>query len=513
MNVLWELVTSNEFEKTLTGAADDRRKRMRKTGCANNDSEVTSDACAGLSMTTLVAASASTAPIDGSRARRDAVVRHAAVLVLWSSLLLVAYWWAAGGGIAGLAGWTGALDSVGRLAGLIASVLLLAQVLLLARLPVLEHAYGQDRLARTHRLVGFTSFTLMLAHIGLITIGYADGRLRGAWTTFWGLTVDYPGMLLAVAGTACLVAVVVTSVRAARRRLRYESWHLLHLYAYLGVGLALPHQLWTGQEFLASPARTVFWWGAWILTASAVLVWRVALPLWRSARYGLRVTGIVVEAPGVVSVQLIGHDRGPRPEAGQFFTFRFRSGRGWSRAHPYSLSAAPIDGRLRFTAKVVGDGSAALLDLRPRTRVLVEGPYGRLSGRARTRRRVALIGAGVGVTPLRALAEGLHYATGDAVLLYRFPDRPLFEAEFEGLARSRGLRVRLLPGHRRAAGSWLGDGVPPIDDVTALTTLVPDIADRDIYVCGPDDWADDVRRAARATGVPDDRIHVESFGW
>ena len=66
--------------------------------------------------------------------------------------------------------------------------------------------------------------------------------------------IDYPGMLLAVAGTACLVMVVVTSVRAARRRLRYESWHLLHLYAYLGVGLALPHQLWTGQEFIGSAA-------------------------------------------------------------------------------------------------------------------------------------------------------------------------------------------------------------------------------------------------------------------
>ena len=49
--------------------------------------------------------------------------------------------------------------------------------------------------------------------------------------------------------------------------------------------------------------------------------------------------------------------------------------------------------------------------------MLVEGPYGRLSGRARTRRQVALIGAGVGITPLRALAEGLDYAPGEAVLL------------------------------------------------------------------------------------------------
>ena len=62
-------------------------------------------------------------------------------------------------------------------------------------------------------------------------------------------------MLLATAGTALLVMVVVTSVRAARRRLRYESWHLLHLYAYLGVGLALPHQLWTGTDFVVLAVR------------------------------------------------------------------------------------------------------------------------------------------------------------------------------------------------------------------------------------------------------------------
>ena len=47
----------------------------------------------------------------------------------------------------------------------------------MARLPVLEHAFGQDRLAVLHRLVGFTSFNLMLAHVVLITWGYAAGDL------------------------------------------------------------------------------------------------------------------------------------------------------------------------------------------------------------------------------------------------------------------------------------------------------------------------------------------------
>ena len=454
-------------------------------------------------------------PVDSRRARLDTVVRLASMAALWSGLLLVSYWWATGGGIQDLGGWQSGLTSAGRLTGLLASLLLLVQLLLMARVPVLERAFGQDRLARLHRLVGFSSFTLMVGHVVLITWGYAAGELARTPATLWELTVDYPGMLLAVAGTACLVMVVMTSVKAARRALRYESWHLIHLYAYLGVGLALPHQLWTGQDFVASTGRTVFWWSLWIASAGAVLVWRVALPLVRSAHWGLRVTSVVPEGDGVLSVHMTAR-RGSTldVEAGQFLSFRFLGGRGWTRAHPYSLSAAPDGPNLRITVKVVGDGSAALRLLRPGSRVLVEGPYGRLSARARTRPRVALIGAGVGVTPLRALAEGLAYAPGDAVLLYRYSGvRPLFADELQVLAAERGLDVVWLPGHRRSPGSWLGAGVGPADDLTALTSWVPDIAERDVYVCGPEAWAEDVRRTTEAAGLPADRFHVECFGW
>src|SRR5436190_954768 len=138
---------------------------------------------------------------------------------------------------------------------------------------------------RYHRVVGFTSFNLLLGHLVLITWGYAAGKLSATPATLWELTVDYPGMLLAVGGTVCLVMVVVTSIRASRRRLRYESWHLLHLYAYLGVGLALPHQLWTGTDFNASPGRTFFWWTAWAIVAGAVLAFRVAVPVWTKLRH------------------------------------------------------------------------------------------------------------------------------------------------------------------------------------------------------------------------------------
>jgi predicted ferric reductase len=105
------------------------------------------------------------------RARLDTAVRLGAGAGLWLSLLAVTYWWAAGGGVQDLAGWRDGLTSAGRLTGLAASDLLLAQVLLMARVPVLERAFGQDELVRLHRLTGFTSFNLMVAHIVLITWG------------------------------------------------------------------------------------------------------------------------------------------------------------------------------------------------------------------------------------------------------------------------------------------------------------------------------------------------------
>ena len=203
-------------------------------------------------------------------------------------------------------------------------------------------------------------------------------------------------------------------------------------------------------------------------------------------------------------------------EAGQFLSWRFLGRRGWSRAHPYSLSAAPDGRSLRITVQSAGDGSAEVASLSPGTRILVEGPHGRLSGRARTRQRVALIGAGVGITPLRALAEGLDYQPGDAVLLHRYTDEPLFAHELTVLGHERGLQVVSLPGRRRFPGSWLGDGIPDFPTVTdadALRHWVPDVAERDVYVCGPEPWTRLVIRDLRALGVAQDHLHVESFAW
>ncbi|MCL1869158.1 MAG: ferredoxin reductase family protein [Promicromonosporaceae bacterium] len=440
----------------------------------------------------------------------------ASAAVIWGTSIIVAALWLRGGGIqAVLAGGGDALTTLGRATGLAASNLLLYQVLLMARVPVFERGLGRDTITRWHRLTGFWSFWLMLAHVTLVTLGYGATGHVDLVHQVWGFVTLYPGMLLATAGTAALVAVVVLSIRAARRRMRYESWHLLHLYAYVGVGLALPHQLWTGADFLSSPLATTYWWTLWAVAAGSVLVFRVLLPLWRSARHGLRVESVVRDGSRGVVVTLRGrHLDRLGAVAGQFMVFRFLDGPGWTRGHPFSLAAAPDGRRLVVAARVVGDGTRRMTRMRPGTRVLVEGPYGLMTGEARTGRRLLMMGAGAGVAPLVALLQEQPWRQGEAVLVTRdhHAGDALLTGPVEDLVTGRGLAWYRIDGQRTLTGpSWLPVQYAAWTGPDILREMAGPLHTYDVYLCGPDPWMDAVRKDLAAAGVRPSRVHAESF--
>jgi predicted ferric reductase len=439
--------------------------------------------------------------------------RDASGVACWATALLVTYLWLVGGGAQDLTSSAAAsVTSLGRLLGLVGADLLLVQVLLMARVPWVERSYGQDELARRHRLVGFWSLNLVLLHIGLITVGYAMADHRGVVGELWHVVTTYDGMLMAALSTACFVVVGATSVRMARRRLRYENWHLLHLYAYLGVGLSVPHEIWTGADFSATPAARAYWVAAYLVAAGAVLVFRVGLPVWRNLQHRLVVSAVEREADGVVSVRVRGRDLQRMPaRPGQFFVWRFRDGQGWSAGNPYSLSAAPGD-ELRLTVKDAGDGSGRLGALRVGTRVLVEGPYGRLTAEQRVTDRVVLVACGIGITPLRALLEDLEGVPTTLLYRARSASDLVLREEIEELAAAHGVAVHYLLGNRRA-GSWLPAAAQGHRDVDVLRRLAPHLLDSDLYVCGPPGWTDAVVAAAREAGLPEAQLHLERFSW
>jgi predicted ferric reductase len=412
--------------------------------------------------------------------------------------------WSRAGGVGHVRGAAEALTSAGRLTALLGAYLSLVAVLLLARVPVLERLVGFDRLTGWHRHAARGCLALLLAHTALTTAGLTVGDRVSLPREVGRLITGYPGVITATAGLALLVAVAVTSMVLARRRLRYETWYFVHLYTYLAIALAFGHQIATGTTFVGDPAARAYWTALYLLTLGALVVFRIVVPLGRSARHSLRVERVVEEAPGVVSIE-IGGDRLERLRArpGQFFLWRFLTRGRWWQAHPFSLSAAPDGRRLRITVKDSGDFTAGLRAVPPGTRVLAEGPFGAFTADVRRRPRVALIAGGAGITPIRALLETMPGGPGEIALLYRAP-RPqelVFRDELDELARRRGADVHYSVGED---GGLSGP---------ALARLLPDIAQRDVFVCGPPAMVEATRGSLRAAGVPGRHIFTERFAF
>jgi predicted ferric reductase len=313
---------------------------------------------------------------------------------------------------------------------------------------------------------------------------------------------------MSMVGLALFLAVAVTSVRAARQRLSRESWYSVHLYAYMAIALSFAHQLAVGNDFMSDAVARAWWIALYVAVFGSILVWRVGRPLLFNARHRLRVDAVRREAAGVVSLLITGrHLEDVRAEAGQFFLWRFLSGAGWAKAHPFSLSAAPDGRHLRITVKGLGDDTERLQRIEPGVRVFAEGPYGTFTAARRSRRRVLLIAGGIGITPLRAIAESLPESDGNTTLLYRVAsnDDVAFRGELKALRDQRGIDVRLL------VGTDIGDDNTDQLGVPALRHHVPDIAKRDVFVCGPPAMLDAVRRRLRALRVPRAQIHFERF--
>ena len=434
--------------------------------------------------------------------RRRAAGYAIGALVVGNGLAIVWLWWH-GGNVEGVRSTADVFTSIGRLSGLLSAYLALVQVILLARIPALERTVGFDRLTRWHRWNGHACVDLVVVHVVFIVWGYAlldKLSIGGELSTMLGGGV-YPGMITATIGTAFLLAVVATSYTIARRRLPYGWWYAVHLLAYAGIALAWFHQIPTGNELVVDTVAADWWRSLFAATLAIIVGFRVVVPLVHAFRYRLRVERIVEETFGVVSIHIVGRslDR-LAAQAGQFFLWRFLDRRRIWSAHPFSLSAAPDGRSLRITVKNLGDHTARLAELRPGTRVVAEGPLGTFTEDVRQQEKVLLIAGGIGITPVRALVESMD---GDVVVVHRVvtEGEAIFRDELEEL----GASVHYVVGdHRTPEGRRLLSR-------RHLLELVPDLAERDVYVCGPPAMTEVIERNLHRAGVPRRHVHTERF--
>lgn len=398
------------------------------------------------------------------------------------------------------------LTEIGRVTALLGTYAAILVLFLVARIPFLESSVGQDRLVKWHRRLAPWSIWLIVIHVITTIMGSAMFVQSNFFAEMWMQITGVEWMLMAFAGLLCFIAIGVSSYKRVRRKVKYSTWWVIHLYIYLGVIFSFMHQVTYGQAFMDQPIAQAFWWALALLSMGSLVTFRWVLPLFYSLVAGLHVVSVTEEDNNNVSIVIGGRDLSwIAPKAGQFFQFRFFGAQRWWESHPYSVSRAFDNRSLRVTIKNLGDASSQAKLIRVGSRVMVEGPYGTFTAENRTSDRVLMIAGGVGVTPIRALLEELpHDAKVDVFIRTRAHDQALLRDEMEALAAHRPLTsVRYLVGSRHEF---------PINART-LTQAIPDFARRDVYVCGPQSLVDAVLEACEAINMPKRQIHTEDFAF
>jgi len=453
-------------------------------------------------------------PLHPAYKKRMRLADGLQILCVTSVAIVIAIF-LADGGAARFSTPADAFTSLGIIAGLVGTDLLLVMLVLAARLPPIDRAFGHDQAMAVHQALGKPTLYLILGHAALLVTGYALAENVNVFVEVWNMFTNLPDLPLAFLGVALMIGVVLTSVVVVRRKFRYETWYFVHLLAYLSVLVAIPHQLSVGGLLSEGAIARYYWLALYIAVAGALILFRFALPVLRSLRHQLRVASVEHVAPGIVSITLVGRRLDVlKVTSGQFFIWRFWSAGLWWQAHPFSLSAAPNGRSLRITVRGLGDASAELPRVARGTRVSFEGPYGLFTENARTAPRVVLVAAGIGVAPIRSLLETVSFVPSNATVIVRshsVDDTYLID-ELRDLCRVRGAELRIIAGTRpRGVSTWLpGDAAHA--GIT-LRTIVPELRQSDIYICGPRPWTDAVVRDARASGVPKKQIHYERFDW
>lgn len=439
-------------------------------------------------------------------------------LVILVHLLVVTYfWWHGSGSLFGQDG-SSAMLAMGKLCGLILVSLVMLQLLIMSRAPWIEQVFGLDKLARVHHKVGRYFIIFLTLHPLLIILSYsrfAEVSMVAQYLTF----LNNDDLLQASIAFFLFLGIIIYSLLVVWKRWNFERWYYVHLAMYLAIVLSWGHQLEMGGDFSASTVFTYYWYLTYAFVGINLLYFRFLKPVLLFRTYNFTVSEIKPETGDVNSVYITGKNIDTfKFTGGQFLIVRFLAKPFYWEAHPFSISKNYDGKSLRQSIKAIGDFTKTIPQIKPGTQVLVEGPYGVFTAKKSVTNKVLLIAGGIGITPYIAILEDLGKAGKDIHLIYGNKTEAdiALRAELETLSQKYSIKIHHVLSNQELSSlstqhSTLSTFSTGFVTPELVKQLVPDAADREVFLCGPPPMMNALIKSLPSIGISKKKIYFEKF--
>jgi len=384
--------------------------------------------------------------------------------------------------------------TVATMLGGIAFLLMTVSVLLSTRLEVFEEWFGGlDRVYQVHRVAGSLVGILVVVHFA----GVPNVLPEGTDPTSNPL---FPSSQL---GKVSMVLLVVGLFVSLNRKISYSRWRAPHKIMALVYFLAIGHFMNAPGVFFERFSAS----GIMLIISAAIGM--LALIYTMVGMNKRTATHFTIEAvnPLERATEIV-----LKPVRDMFtfkpgqFVFVEIQGKDWSEPHPFTISSASGEDRLRLTMKVLGDWTRKVRDeLKAGGDVVVRGPYGRFDASATSNKKQVWVAGGIGLTPflskIRSMKPGddreIHFAYAS-----RNEEEALFLDEVRARAQELG-NITLYP---------LFSDSGEFASVDSAKDRLPGSLDAyEYFICGPKPMVEGWLRDLKSEGVKRKSIHTEAF--
>jgi predicted ferric reductase len=380
------------------------------------------------------------------------------------------------------------------------------QFVLTARYSKIGAPFGLDELLQFHGQAGYIAWLFIMGHF--IILFAADSE----YIKFLNPAENLPRAIALFGVIIAITALIAATHWREKFGLIYEWWRASHgVLALFVVFIGTVHIM--QVSFYISELWQQAVWVTLSLAAMSMLIHnRVWRPM-QMKKKPWQISSIHKETDKIWSIWLepVGH-KGIVFDAGQFIWITLGDSPFSLQQHPFTISSAPGQKKIRLTIKELGDFTSQIDTLEAGTKAFIEGPYGNFTLDVSSSIHNVFIIGGIGITPTMSILQFLK-SSGDRreiTVIYGTPSRDLTPFYEELIDLKAELNLNLVFVFEDAPDNWDGE-TGFITEEIMKRNLPDDYSRCEFFICGPPPMMDMVEPALKDWGIPVHRVHSERF--